>query len=217
MPFRVFYIPFCTYSKNIYNQLFANDIHFIFMSKENIFTSLIKNVFKNSNMTSSISVCQSIKNKGTNHVLKAQSSSLAIPSNLQFLLTFHLLNMPIIVLFHLCPHQLFKIWNFNIFFQKCSSTQDYTSSFHYNFQFTPFNLHRPSLCFYHCLHLCPLLYFHLHFCGQLYFHFNKVFLPCVLLHYLCFHKMLLHNFIFKRHGVIQSKVGYLICNGFFLV
>ncbi len=37
---------------------------------------------------------------------------------------------------------------FNTFFQKCSSIQDCTSSFHYNFCFTPLHLHHPSLCFY---------------------------------------------------------------------
>jgi hypothetical protein len=34
--FRVFYILFCTYSKDIYNQLFVNDIHLILMPKVNI-------------------------------------------------------------------------------------------------------------------------------------------------------------------------------------
>jgi hypothetical protein len=62
----------------------------------------------------------------------------------------------------------------------------------------PLHLHRPLLCFYHHLHFYGLLYFHLHFYGCLYFHLNNVLLPCVLLRFMCFHKMLFHNFIFLR-------------------
>jgi hypothetical protein len=58
------------------------------------------------------------------------------------------------------------------------------------------HFHHPSLCLCHCLHLCGLLYFQLHFYGQLFFLCNNLFLPCVLLHYLCLHKMSLLNFIF---------------------
>jgi hypothetical protein len=50
----------------------------------------------------------------------------------------------------------------------------------------PFDLHFPLSCFHH----------HMHFCGLLYFHLNNILLPCVLLHYLFFHKMLLHSFVF---------------------
>ncbi len=41
----------------------------------------------------------------------------------------HLLNMLVIILFCLCPHELVKIWNFNTFLHKCNSIQDYTFFF----------------------------------------------------------------------------------------
>jgi hypothetical protein len=40
------------------------------------------------------------------------------------------------------------------------------SSLRYHFHFTLFHLHCPSLCFYHCLHLCDVMYFQLHFVGS---------------------------------------------------
>jgi len=61
--------------------------------------------------------------------------------------------MFVIVLFHLCPHESLRVWNFNTFLQKCSFVQDCTSSFLYRFHFTLLYLHHPSLCFCHCLHL----------------------------------------------------------------
>jgi hypothetical protein len=36
----------------------------------------------------------------------------------------------------------------------------------------------------------------LHFCAWLYFHLNNVLLPCIHLDYLCFHKVMFHNFVF---------------------
>ncbi len=47
------------------------------MLKKKIYT-LIKNVLRNSNMTSGINACQSIRNKGTSHALEAQFPSSAI-------------------------------------------------------------------------------------------------------------------------------------------
>jgi len=52
----------------------------------------------------------------------------------------HLLNMFIIIMFCLCPHESFRIWNFNTFLQKCSSIQDCASFLHYSFWFMPFDL-----------------------------------------------------------------------------
>ncbi len=89
----------------------------------------------------------------------------------------HPFNMFIIIVFCLCSLELVKIWNLNTFFQKCSYVHDCVSSFCYSFHFTLLHLHRPSLCFYHCLHLCGLLFSHLHLCGWMYFRFNNVFLP----------------------------------------
>jgi hypothetical protein len=82
------------------------------------------------------------------------------------------------------------------FFQKCSSIHDCAFFLCYNFDFTLLHLHRPSLCFYHCLHLRGLLYYHLHLYGWLYFHLYNVLLPYVSLCCMCFHKVLLHSFIF---------------------
>jgi hypothetical protein len=74
------------------------------------------------------------------------------------ILVLHPFYMFIIVLFHLCPHETLRIWNFNTFLQKCSSIQDCASSLHYHFCVMLLHLHQPSLCFCHCLHLCGLMY-----------------------------------------------------------
>ncbi len=98
----------------------------------------------------------------------------------------HQLNMLIIIVFCLCPHELVRIQNLSTFLQKCSSIQDCMSSLRYNFLFTPLHLHHLSLCFCH----------HLHLYGWLYFCFNNILFPYVRLCCLCFHKMLFHNFVF---------------------
>jgi hypothetical protein len=77
----------------------------------------------------------------------------------------HSLDMFVIILFCLCPHESFKVWNSNTFFQKCNFVQYYKSSLSYSFQFSPLHLHRPLSCFHHHLHLRVVPYFHLHFCG----------------------------------------------------
>ncbi len=59
---------------------------------------LIKNVFKNSNITSSIDVCQSIKNKGTSPCFKSLIFFL-----INILPILHPLNMLIIIMFF-CVH-----------------------------------------------------------------------------------------------------------------
>ncbi len=78
------------------------------------------------------------------------------------------------------------------------SIQDCSFSRCYNFRFMLLHLHRPSLCFYHHVHLCGLMYFHLCLFVWLYFCIDNILLPCVNLHYLCFHKVLLHSFVFLQ-------------------
>jgi len=81
------------------------------------------------------------------------------------LLILHPLYMFVIVLFCLCPHESFRVWNFNTFLHKCNYVQDCASSLRYHFHFMLLHLHRPLLCLCHYLHLYGLLYFQLHFYG----------------------------------------------------
>ncbi len=54
------------------------------------------------------------------------------------------------------------------------------------------------MCFWHCLHLCGLMYFHLHLYRWLYFYFNNIIFPYVHLRCSCFHKVLFHSLVFVQ-------------------
>ncbi len=133
-------------------------------------------------MTMGIGVFQPIKNKVTSLALKAQSFSSSI--SFQFSICSTCLSQFCFIYIHMNCSRFGILIPFS---KKCGFVKDCVS-FHYcKFQLLPFNLHCPSLCFCHHLHLCGLLYFHLQLCGQLFFHLNNVLLPFILLRYLCFH------------------------------
>jgi hypothetical protein len=129
------------------------------------------------------------------------------------LLVFHLLNMFVIILFRLCPHESFKVWNFSTFLQKCSLIQDCASSLSHNFYFTPLHLHHPLVVLMPSPTPLWITHCHLHLCGWLYFYFNNVLLPYVHLRYWCFHKVLLRNFVSSNFsmntGFINVSLGHV--------
>ncbi len=139
-PFDSFTYP-PTHSKDIYNQLFINYIHLIFMPKINIYAFEQRCVQKFQHYITYR--CLPIHQKQRNK--PCFRSSIFFLSNI--LLVFHLLNMFIMIMFCMCPHESVRIWNFNTFLHKCSSIQDCAFCFHYNFQFMPFHLRHPSMCF----------------------------------------------------------------------
>ncbi len=146
MSFRFFYIPFCTHSKNICNQLFADYIHLILMPKIYIYTldQDCFHKFQHYIKHQCFPPHQKQRNK------PCFRSPIFFRNNI--LPVLHPLYMFVIVMFCLCLHETLRIWNFNTFLQKCSFVQDYASSLCYRFCFTLLHLHQPLLCFCHCLH-----------------------------------------------------------------
>ncbi len=142
LPFQVFYIPFYTYFKNIYNHVFANHIHFVLITNINIcaFDKKCVQKFQHDFQHQCFPV----------HQIQIDKPFLRSP----FLLFTHVLpilhpfNMFIIVLLCLYPHKLVRIQNANTFVQKYGFI-------HYGCT---------SFCLYSawCIHIdlhCPLLHF----------------------------------------------------------